>query len=328
MGRTGIAVVCALVGLSLISGCAMAADHVTVQLKWIHQAQFAGFYVAREQGYYEEEGLEVEFVPGGVGIDIFAAVVDGAADFSVVGADAVLIERARGVPITAIATLYQINPFILVSFADSGIASPMDFVGRTVSMTDDSLPQFSAMLDNVGVDLGDLTLVPYTYDDTPFLTGDVDVSISFAAGSLLPLREKIGDRVLNIVWPDDYGVHFYSDTLIARDVFLQQRPELVVRFLRATIRGHEYALDHPDAAVEATMRYAVDQERSVQTAMFEASIPLIYTGLDRIGWMRSEIWKGMYDVLWTHGILEDPFPVEDAYSLSYLEQAWGTGANP
>ena len=301
MRRTRIVMLFALVALGCGAAEIVAADQVSVQLKWIHQAQFAGFYVAQEEGFYAEEGIDVSFVPGGVGVDVFAGVEDGSVEFSVVGADAVLIARSQGATVTAITTLYHVNPFILVAFADSGIESPLDFAGRTIAMSSESLAQFSAMLENVGVALEDVTLVPYTYDDTPFLTGEVDVTVSFAAGSLLPLREKVGDRALNIIWPDDYGVHFYSDTVIARDGLLRENPDLVVRFLRATIRGHEYSLENPEVALEATLRYAVNRDRDVQAEMFAASIPLIYTGRDPIGWMRSDVWQAMYDVLWKHG---------------------------
>jgi NitT/TauT family transport system substrate-binding protein len=253
-----------------------ALDHVTVQLKWIHQAQFAGFYAAQAQGFYAEEGIEVEFIPGGVGIDIFAGVASGEVQFAVVGADSILDYRSQGMPIKAIATTYRVNPFVLVAFADSGIVSPYDFPGHVIAVTPGySEAQFLTMLSNVGVDRASFTIVDYQYDDTPFLDGEIDVTVSFAAGSLLPLKEEIGGRELNIIWPDDYGVHFYSDTLITNDVLLTDNPDLAIRFLRATLRGHEFAIEYPEQAVDATMPYAVVQDRSVQLAMLMASIPLI-----------------------------------------------------
>jgi len=299
---------------------AMSLDEVAVQLKWVHQAQFAGFYAAEAQGYYEEKGVDVTFIPGGIGIDIFAGVADGSIEFAVVGADSVVDMRSQGMPIKAIATTYRINPFILVAFGDSGIESPYDFPGHVVAITSDySEAQFDAMLANVGVDPASFTVVPYQYDDAPFLAGDVDVQISFAAGTLLPLREKIGNRTLNIIWPDDYGVHFYSDTIIVNESLLASNPDLVLRFLRATLRGHQFAIADLEAAVDAIMPYAVVQDREVQMSMLEASIPLIFTGEDVIGWMRSDVWEGMYCVLDQHGLLAAPFDITDAYTMQFLE---------
>ncbi len=317
-------VVLALALLVFGAGNVSALDEVTVQLKWIHQAQFAGFYVAKTQGFYSEEGIDVTFLSGGLGIDLVQVLVDGSADFSVIGADKVLIHRSLGVPIVAIATTYRVNPFVLVAFADSGIASPYDFVGRTVATTGGyDVVQFQAMLKNLGVDPASVDAVPYTYDDTPFLEGEIDVTVSFSAGSLLYLKESIGDRAINIISPDDYGVHFYSDTIIVHEATLAYDPDLILRFLRATLRGHRFALLDPHAAVDAAMHYAEIQDRALQAEMLEASIPLIHTGQDEIGWMRPSVWQGMYDILYEQGFLPNPLAVSDAFSLVFLETIYG-----
>ncbi len=315
---------CALLLLVSVGGAVNGSlDHVAVQLKWIHQAQFAGFYAAEAQGYYHDENIEIEFVAGGVGVDIFAGVVSGETQFAVVGADSAVDYRSQGMPIVAIATTYRINPFVLVAFADSGILSPLDFPGRTLAVTPGyAEAQLAAMLNNVGVDRLSFETVLYQYDDQPFLDGEIDVTVSFAAGSLLTLREAIGDRELTIIWPDDYGVHFYSDTLITTDSLIEGNPDLVVRFLRATLRGHEYAIDHPEQAIDATMPYAAVQDRDVQLAMLHASVPLIYTGQDELGWMREEVWQGMYDTLDAYGLLASTFDIHDAFAMRFLEEIY------
>jgi NitT/TauT family transport system substrate-binding protein len=306
--------------LVLVTISAVALDEVTVQLKWIHQAQFAGFYAAEAQGYYAEEDIDISFEAGGIGIDIFEGVSEGTITFAVVGADSIVDKRSQGMPITAFATLYRINPFVLVAFASSGIASPYDFPGHVVAVTPGySEAQFAAMLSVVGVDQSSFTVVTYAYDDAAFLAGDIDVTVSFAAGSLLPLKEKIGDQELNVIWPDDYGVHFYSDTLVANDALLAENPDLVLRFLRATLRGHQFAIENPEIAIDATMPYAVVQDRDVQLAMLEASIPLIHTGQDHIGWMAPQIWQDMYDILLNYGLLDEPFDITTAYTLQFLD---------
>ena len=300
-------------------------DEVKVQLKWVHQAQFAGFYAAEAQGYYAEENIAVTFVPGGADTDLFEGVANGDIDFSVVGADHLIVKRAEGLPVTAIATIYRINPFVMVSFADSGITSPRDFVGRTVALSagDSDQAQYLAMLRKVGIDPAQVHVVPYTYDDTPFLEGDVDVTASFVAGSLVPLQAKLGARELVLIWPGDYGVTVYSDTIIVNDEMLASNPDLILRFLRATLRGHRFAVGNPEAAVDASMQYAELQDRDIQAAMFEASVPLIHTGQDHVGWMRPEIWQGMDDMLLEQGILEQELNVDELYTLTFLEQVYG-----
>lgn len=313
----------------VLSACApekeAPPDQVTVQLKWVHQAQFAGFYAAEAQGFYAQENIDVNFVPGGVGIDIFEGVSNGDVTFSVVGADSLIVERAEGRPVAAVATIYRVNPFVLVAFSNSGITSPRDFIGRSVALLPDGYDsvQFHAMLTNLGIDASEINTVNYTYDDTPFLNGDVDVTVSFAAGSLLPLKEKIGNRELNLIWPGDYGVHFYSDTLIANDDLIAENPNLVLRFLRATLKGHRFAIENPEDAVDASMRYAVVQDREVQLAMLNASIPLIHTGEGPIGWMVTDDWQGMHDILFEQGILDSPLDLSQMYTMKFLESVYG-----
>ncbi len=308
----------------LVPSLAMAAiDEVTVQLKWIHQAQFAGFYTADREGSYQREGIDVTFLPGGVGIDVVSGISRGDVDFAVMGADSMLVARSRGIPLIAIATLYRINPFVLVAFADSGIHSPYDFVGRTVAITEGyNHIQFEMMMNQLDIGMTSINIIPYTYDDTAFLQGDVDVTVSFAAGSLLSLRQKTGDRPLRLFWPDDFGVHFYADTLVVHEQLAADRPDLVLRFLRATLAGHLRALQEPESAIDATMDYAHLQDRSLQYEMLRASIPLIHTGYDRIGWMRPEVWLDMAALLFDHDLLTEPIDVDAAFTLDFLKAVY------
>lgn len=304
----------------------ISPDQVTVQLKWLHQAQFAGFYAAEAQGFYDEENLIVTFIPGGVGIDVLRAVVDNGATFGVAGADSIILGRADGLPIVAIATTYRINPFVMVAFTDSGITSPRDFVGRTVSHSPGSgdTTQLYAMLDKAGVDREQVEFVPYTYDITPFLDGEIDVLNSFAAGSLLTLQASLDGRDVNLIWPGDYGVHFYSDTIFTTSNLISENPDLVRRFLRATLRGHRFVIENVTQGVDATMNYAENQDRELQTSMLTASIPLIHTGEDQIGWMRPEIWQGMYELLLEYGYLKGTVGIDTVYSLTFLREIYGS----
>ncbi len=299
-------------------------DQITVQLKWIHQAQFAGFYTAEAQGYYADENIEVIFKPGGVGIDVFEEVTAGDVEFSVVGADSLIAKRAEGAPITALAAIYRVNPFVLVAFADSGITSPRDFAGKTISLADGyDKAQYLSMLNQVGVDPSEANTVPYSYDNTAFLSGDIDVTVSFVAGSLIPLKEQIGGREINLIWPGDYGVHFYSDVIIANDELITNNPDLVLRFLRATLKGQQFAIENQDAGVDATMQYAEIQDREIQSSMLEASVPLIHTGEDHVGWMQPDVWHGMEETLRTQGLLTAPLDISEVYTLHFLEMIYG-----
>ena len=253
--------------------------------------KFAGFYVAEEQGLYAKENLDVELVPGGLGIDLFEGVTSGEIDFAVVAADRLITNIHDGAPLIAVATTYRINPFILVAFEDSDIKSPKDFVNQTVSVSPNGYDelQVAMMLSNNNIDQADVNIVPRDSNSLQdFIDGDIDVITSFAAGGFLTLRDAIGDRPIIILWPGDYDVNFYSDTIITNQTFLEEHPDVVLRFLRATLEGHRKAVEKPDIAISATMNYADIQNEALQREMLVASIPLMHTGDAPIGVMECK----------------------------------------
>jgi len=295
---------------------------LTLQLKWVHQAQFAGFYVALEKGFYAEENLDVTLEPGGAGIDIMETVLTGQADFGLVGAEYILLNRSAGKPVKAIATTYRNNPFVLVTMPDSGITSPADFPRHSINVGGiDGYIQFVALLNRLGLDINEMEILSYSYDVERFYSGEVDITPAFSAGSLIEIRAAHPD--VNVIWPLDYGIRLYSDTLFTTDSMISENPDLVLRFLRATLKGHQYALDNPEEAVEISLRYAANPDPIAQQQMLEASVPLIYTGQDEIGWMRGEVWQSMYEILVEQNLLEKPVDVEQAYTTRFLEEIYG-----
>ena len=134
-------------------------DEITVQLKWVHQAQFAGLYVAREKGYYAREGIKVNFLEGGQGIDIAEAVISGKAQFGVVAPEDLLISRSRGAPLKAIAAIYRRSAVVFLAMADSHITRPHDFPGKTVASVGEAGAnrdlefQFHALVKKLGLDI-------------------------------------------------------------------------------------------------------------------------------------------------------------------------------
>jgi NitT/TauT family transport system substrate-binding protein len=299
-------------------------DEITVQLKWVHQAQFAGLYVAREKGYYAQEGIKVNFLEGGQGIDSAAAVISGKAQFGVVAPEDVLILRSRGGPLKAIAAIYRRSAVVFLALAGSGIVRPHDFLDKTVASggeggaVRDLEFQFHALVKKLGPDISRIRVVPYDPKYTGFIKGDVDVTPAFSTGGLIRLRQE--GLTLNLIWPSDYGIHFYSDTLVATDETFKANPDLVTRFLRATLKGWRDAIGNSDEAVATTLKYARVKDPQLQTAMMEGLLPLVHTGEDQIGWMKPAVWQGMYNVLLEQKILSAPFEVDQAYTMHFLEE--------
>ncbi|MHB8763193.1 MAG: ABC transporter substrate-binding protein [Deferrisomatales bacterium] len=324
--RRGGAALLALVAL-LAAGCSPAPapaprEAVAVQLKWFHQAQFAGFYLARERGHYAAEGLEVALLPGGPGVDVIGEVTAGRAAYGVAAPEDVLTRRSQGAAVAAIAALYRRNPLVFLTLPGSGIGGPEGFPGRTISFPGaDGRLQFQALMSRLGLDPGAATEVPYQYDYTSLLAGETAVTVGYVTGGVLRLRRQ--GREVNLIWPDDYGLHLYGDVLVAADAEAAAHPDRVTRFLRATLRGWREAVEDPAAAVDATLRYAKEPDRDLQARMMEASVPLVHTGEDRIGWMRTAVWEETHRLLAAQGVLAGPVDPASAYTLAFLERVYG-----
>ena len=298
-----------------------ALTPVTVQLRWTHNAQFAGFYAADVQGYYAFEGLSVDFIEGGPDVDLFKAPLDGSAQFGIHGADAVLAERARGQPVQAISAIYRRSPTVFISLANSGITRPQDFAGKTIQVGRGSGKLvLHAITAQVGIRPDQYTEVPLTADLAPLYDGQVQVVSGFLMDQ--PLRIANDGYAVNLIYPDDYGVHFFGDTLWASDDFIAGNPDVVLRFLSATLKGWTYAVENPAQVPALVQKYNPDADPDLELKIMTASIPLINTGEDFIGWMKPEIWAGMEKTLREQGVLTAPLDVTQVYTLQFLEEIY------
>ena len=314
-----LAVIMVLLATSFVA-IAAEPDRISVQLKWLHDAQFAGFYVAGQRGLYESEGLEVELLPGGVSVDEIEVVASGERTFGVVAASALLRSREQGIPVVAIAVIYRIYPAVYFALAESGIRQPTDFIGKRVivSPNDVVLP---AMLARAGVSMDQIEPVEPTHDMSSFFSGDVDVWAGYLTNQALAAREA--GYEINIIYADDYCVHVYGDTLITTEALLESNPDLVTRFLRATLDGWRWAIENPELAAPLALEHDPELDVQHQENMMLASVPLIHTGEGPIGWMEDAIWRGMHDILVEYGSLEGTMDIESAYNMETLEAIYG-----
>jgi NitT/TauT family transport system substrate-binding protein len=299
---------------------APALTPITVQLLAPHKSDYAGFYVADQKGYYAAEGLSVTFLEGGTNVDYLAPVVNGTAQFGVASADALIVARAEGKKLRAIATIFRRSPMVFVALADSGIKSPQDFIGKVIRIGTSSAP-LHAMTMNVGVRSDQYTEVVLPSDIAAFASGKVPVWSMYLTNFLVPIQQA-GYKV-NIIYPDDYGVHFYADSIFTTDEMISKNPDQVTRFLRATLKGWTFAVENPADVGPLVRKYAPKADVVLENAKMIASLPLINTGEDHIGWMKSEIWAGMEQTLREQSVLTTPLEVTQVYTMRFLEEIYG-----
>lgn len=298
-------------------------DQVTVQLTWYHQAQFAGLYAAVERGFYAEEGLEVTLLPKPAPrIDVVGRVNAGEADFGISAAAGVITSRAHGGDAVAIAIIYQRLPLVFMTLPGSGIVRPSDFAGRSIRMTDPTgTAMLNSMLAHEGVDPKSIRVLDVGYDLAPFFAGEVDIWPAFVTNAVLTARAAGYD--VNLIMPGDYGIHFYGDTVITTNRLIELNPGLVLRFLRATLRGWEWASRHAEEASELGLLYDSDLDAAHQRAQLRASLPLVANGEYPIGWMREEDWEAMSRILLEQGLVDEAVPAGDVHTMEFLRQIFG-----
>ncbi|MDM8515721.1 ABC transporter substrate-binding protein [Desulfobacterales bacterium HSG16] len=292
-----------LLAATFLSGCERQepqkpVERITVQLKWVHQAQFAGCYIAEKNGFYQSENIDTTLNAGGADISadiIIADLIGGKSHFAIIGGDEFLNAIYMDTPIVAIAVIFQRNPYGYASLKGSKIYRPRDLIGKKIMVPNDGRIQHDALLLKSGIAETDIEQIPYKRDITPLLTGSIDVHMVYRTGLPLAFEEKGVE--LNFIWMDDYGIQFYADTIVTTEQLVQQNPKLVENFLKATLKGWRYAIEHPTEAVDATLKYDTALSRYRQMQMMNIQISLIHTGKSPIGWMEMAVWKRMQDTL-------------------------------
>lgn len=293
-------------------------DKVYVRLKWIYQAQFAGFFTAEQKGFYKEQGIDVVLTPGGAESPSIQMVAGGGEQFGVTGMSQLMEARAKDVPVVALAVIYRKNPLIWFS-VNEDVSSAEDLVGRKVGVTIGSNSDilFLAMLKKAGVDIEKVERVPVTYDISPVLTGQVDAYEGYIINQPIIAREK-GFKTY-IINPADYGISFYADTLFTTERMIKENPDLVRRFVKATLRGWEYAYSYPTEAVDYTLIYSDQLTENHETAMMQASLELLKPDDEPIGTIDRKVLEEMYDLLVSNNILDKPLDIDKLYTTQFLE---------
>jgi NitT/TauT family transport system substrate-binding protein len=275
-----------------LMGCAQPSpspiakkDAVTVKLSWKHSAQFLGFYVAQAKGYYAEENLEVTILPlnDASEMDVVPGKIAAREiDFGVGGQSLILAHQ--DIPIVMIASLYQFSAAALFSRAELGILTPLDLKGHSVAIKSKAWELLiDGLLDSFGMSPNDITKVPAGFDMTPFYDGKVDVWAGWVTSEVILARQHGMDVVTLPLY--EYGIRNSDNMIYASQELVASNPGLVERFLRATLRGWDWAVEHPAASVDIFIaQYPNEaQNRDFQQASFEASIPLIVPGGVRAG---------------------------------------------
>lgn len=291
---------------------------VSLRLKWVNQAQFAGYYLANSQGLYADKQLKVTINPGGPDISPVQMVTIGIDDFGITGADQIILAREKGIPLVALAVLYKDSPVTVLSLKEHGIEIPKDLEGKKVAVVygRDEEVIYRALLSKNNVDMEKIEEVPSLADPSEIVSGRADARVGYElnGGILLPLK----GFDINMIKPRDYGINFYADTLFTTEDMINENSELVRDFVKVSIEGWKMAIDNQEEAINEVMKINNVLDREHQAKFLEYSVPMII-GKGEIGYSEKEVWSAMQDILLEQEILDNPINIDGAFTNEFLD---------
>lgn len=291
-------------------------EKTSIRLKWICQAQFAGYYTAQEKGYFTKAGLDVEIDPAGPNISPTQMVVSGANDFGIAGADEILAARSKGAPIVGIAVFYRQTPEALVSLKTANINTPKDLEGKTVGViygNDENI--YRLFIQQQGVDSSSIKEVAAIPGNSQILSDSVSAKMAYEMNDAILL--KLQNKEVNIMRFRDYGIKFYADTLFTTEKMIKEHPDRVRALVNSSIAGWEDSISDPVAAVNNLMKISPTLNKEHQIGYLKASIPIITQG-GKMGMSDVTVWQSMTDILSKNGITNKDLDVHEAFTNDFI----------
>jgi NitT/TauT family transport system substrate-binding protein len=305
---------------------AQTADKIRLQIKWVPQAQFAGYFVALEKGYYADENLDVTIVPGGPDIIPEQQVTNGQVDFGVDWVASFLAFRDKGLPIIDIAQVYQSSGLMLVSKKSANINSAQDLKGRNVGVWYGGNEfEFLALMDKLHEDPDkDLNVIKQGFTMDPFLAGQMEAASAMTYNEYqIVLESGVNAEDLNVIRYNDEGVGMLEDNLFATEDMVNNKPDLVQRFVRASMKGWRSAIDDQPGAVATVMKYVEPGSTTAdhQTRMMSEVAKLVVApGMteDQIGMMDAGRFATTADIAYKFHVINSPADPAKSYTNAFV----------
>ncbi|MBF0226518.1 MAG: ABC transporter substrate-binding protein [Desulfobacterales bacterium] len=295
-----------------------SVQNISLQLQWVTQAQFAGYYVALEKGWFREEGIELTIKPGGPDIISVDLVSSGTRDFGTALLSDLTVAIQNNKPVISIGQIQQANGLLLIAKKSSGIKEPKDFIGKKVGIWFQGFEaQFSALLAKEKISSKDIKIISQGWSMDPFLKDEIDVASAMIYNEYHAVLETgINPDEINIIDYRAYGLDFPGDTLFTSRKLLKENPDLCLRMLNASLKGWQYAVEHPEEAVDIVLKYDTSgiQKRNHQLVMMQEIGKLVNVPNKNLGQTDIVAVSKMVETLHQHGILKAIISTENIYN--------------
>ena len=281
-------------------------DEVRLQLQWFAQAQFAGYYAAIDQGFYEDQCLSVEILEGGVDIVPQQVLASGGAEFGIAWVPKALVSRQSDANIINVAQVFERSGTLEVSFKEAGITSPEDWAGKKVGNWGfGNEYEILATIEKLGIE--DVELVGQDFTMAALLNGEIDTAEAMTYNEYAQVLEAENPATgelyqpedLNVIDFNDVGTAMLQDSLWVNADWIADNEDVATRFLEASFEGWIYCRDNPDDCVQSVLDAGSTLGLSHQTWMMNEINALIWPATNGIGVMNQPLWDQTVEIATT-----------------------------
>ncbi len=286
----------------------LKSEEVILQLRWHHQFQFAGYYMAAEKKYYQQKGLTVDIRPLNPSINPVVEVIEKRAHFGI-GSTGLLLERNNGQPVVALACLFQHSPLVFIARKDSRINTIKDFPGKRVMIGKGNQDfELMVLLKKTGI-FQKVTLLPSSTDVMDLVRKKTDIFNAYLSNE--PFVLEMQGIPVTVINPKNYGIDFYGDILFTSESLIKKKPHMVERFRQASLKGWHYALQYPEQTINL-IKKKYKTEKLKSELRYEANIirEMMLSDIVEIGHMNLRRWEKIRKHLASLGIIDENLPVE------------------
>ncbi|NVJ52908.1 MAG: ABC transporter substrate-binding protein [Campylobacteraceae bacterium] len=285
---------------------------VTLQLSWFDQFQFAGYYIAKEEGFYKDYGLDVEIKPFNFGVNVSQEVDTKKADFGV-DRETLILKKVNGQNLVALYALFQDSPLILISKNDGKINSVEDFVGKKVMTTIDDSSEVSikAMLLSKNIRMDQINFIEHSHNVDDLIESKTDIMSAYLSKAPYELQKKNVDyKVFN---PRDFGFDMYSDFLFTNKDMVDYDLPTVLAFKHASLKGWQYAYSHIDETVDLLYDKYNKQKLTKEELKFEAEVlkRLSFLNTEELGLIRPDKMQRIFDLYNVMGLVPNKIDLNE-----------------
>lgn len=297
-------------------------EKVTVVLDWVPNTNHTGLYVAQDMGFYEEAGLDVEIIQPAEGGSA-SLIAAGQGEFGISYQEEITYARtaAEPLPVKAIAAIIQHNTSGFASPVEKGIETPKDFEGKKYGGwgSPAEVAMLSGLMAKEGADFDKLEMVDLGALDF-FAATKSHVDFTWIYYGWDGIAAEVNNVPINFILLQDFeeNLDFYTPVIIAKEELLSVRPELAKKFLAATTKGYEYAMENPEEAVKSLLKAAPEVDEAIAVASQNYLADQYQAEAPQWGVMDLEIWTNYAGWMFENGLIESELEAEEAFTNDFL----------